>query len=119
MQLNVPLPNVLHEQDGEIRVKGTRISLYHIITAYNEKWMTAESMVFHYPTVSYHAIQSVLDFYQVNQTAVDQYVREYKAELQRQEALYSGQGPTREELLRRLEEKRRQESRSGPQAEAG
>lgn len=113
------LPDVLHEQDGEIRVKGHRISLYHIITAYNEKWITAEGMVFHYPTLSLDEIRKVLDFYQANEAEVDEYVRAYKEELRRQEALYSGKGPTKEELLRRLEEKKRQQPQPNPRAEAG
>jgi len=113
------LPDVLHEQDGEIRVKGHRISLYHIVTAYNEKWIGAEAMVFYYPTLSLDEIRKVLDFYHANRAEVDEYVRACKAESRRQEALYSGRGPTREELLRRLEEKKQQEPESSPRAEAG
>lgn len=116
---NVQLPDVLHEQDGEVRVKGHRISLYHVVSAYNDHGITPEGMVFYYPTLSYDEIKKVFEFYYANQAEVDEYARAYKAELRRQEAIYSGKGPTREELLRRREEKRNRESQPGPQAEAG
>ena len=78
LKLSVPLPDVLHESDGEIRIKGSRITLYHIVTAYDEKWISAHMMVFHYPTLSLREIEQVLAFYEANKAAVSEYVREYK-----------------------------------------
>jgi uncharacterized protein (DUF433 family) len=100
LKLSVPLPDVLHEMGGEIRVKGSRISLYDIVTAYNERWIGPEAMVFYYPTLSYVEIQKVFAFYRANQAAVDEYVREYTAELDRQRA--AGKTLDVEELRRRL-----------------
>ena len=36
IKLHVQLPDFLEEGDGEIRVKGHRITLYHVLTAFNE-----------------------------------------------------------------------------------
>jgi uncharacterized protein (DUF433 family) len=101
LKLSVPLPDVLHETDGDIRVKGSRISLYHIVTAYNEQWIGPHAMVFYYPTLSLVEIQKVLAFYHANQTAVDEYVREYRAEIDRQRA--SAKTLNVEELRRRFQ----------------
>ncbi len=86
LKLSVPLPDVLHESDGDIRIKGSRISLYHIVTAYEEQWISAHMMVFHYPTLSLREIQKVLAFYEANRAAVGEYIREYKACIDQQRA---------------------------------
>src|SRR5262245_37596234 len=99
LKLHVPLPDVLHEIDGEIRVKGSRITLYHIITAHDVHWIGPEAMVFYYPTLSYVDIKKVFEFYHANQAAVDEYVRAYRAELDRQRA--AGKTLDIEELRRR------------------
>ena len=100
LKLSVPLPDVLHEVDGDIRVKGHRISLYDIVFAHNHHWISAEGMVFYYPTLSYDEICRVFEFYRANQAAVDEYVREYTAELDRQRA--AGKKLDVEELRRRM-----------------
>jgi uncharacterized protein (DUF433 family) len=82
LKLSVPLPDVLHEVDGDIRVKGHRISLYHIISAYNNQWIGPEAMVFYYPTLSYDEIQKVFAFYRANRAVVDEYVRECEARME-------------------------------------
>jgi len=82
LRLSVPLPDVLHEVDGDIRVKGHRISLYHIIAAANKHWISPEAMVFYYPTLSYDEIQEVFAFYQANRVVVDAYVRECDARME-------------------------------------
>jgi len=69
----VKLPDILHEQDGEIRVKGHRITLYHIISAYNQHGIGPHAMVFYYPTLSLHEIKQVFDFYHANRKEVDEY----------------------------------------------
>ncbi len=79
LKLSVPLPDVLHEVDGDIRIKGSRISLYHIVSAYEERWIGAHAMVFYYPTLSLREIEKVLAFYEANRAAVGEYVRECKA----------------------------------------
>jgi uncharacterized protein (DUF433 family) len=100
LKLSVPLPDVLHEVDGEIRVKGHRIGLYDVISAYNNQWIGPEAMVFYYPTLSYDEIQRVFAFYRANRAAVDEYVRAYTAEIDRQRA--AGKTVDVEKLRRRF-----------------
>jgi uncharacterized protein (DUF433 family) len=100
LKLSVPLPEILHEIDGDIRVKGHRISLYDIIFAYNERWVCAHAMVFYYPTLSLDEIQKVLAFYHANEAAVHEYIAEYKARIDQIRA--TGKHLDVEELRRRL-----------------
>ena len=103
VELTVPLPDILEEVDGEYKVKGHRITLYHIVTAFNERWIGPHSMVFHYPTLSLYEIEKVLEFYRANQEAVLDYVRRYKAVLEEQ--YQAGNKIDLEELRRRFEAK--------------
>ena len=84
VKLTVPLPDILEEVGGEYRVKGHRITLYHIVTAHDERWIGPHAMVFHFPTLSLYEIEKVLEFYQANQEAVLDFVRQYRAVLDRQ-----------------------------------
>jgi uncharacterized protein (DUF433 family) len=105
LKLSVPLPEVLHEVDGDIRVKGHRISLYDIVRAHDNHWISPEGMVFYYPTLSYDEICKVFEFYRANQAAVDEYVAECKA---REGAFLAMAKPVpMEEYRRRFEEMRK------------
>ena len=93
LKLSVPLPDVLHEIDGDIRVKGHRISLYDIVFASDYHWISPEAMVFYYPTLSYDEIQKVFEFYRANRVAVDEYVAECKARIDQTAAKPAGLAP--------------------------
>ena len=100
------LPDILVEwPDGEIMLKGHRISLYHVIDMY-QIGFTPVQILDEYPTLSLEKINNVLAFYHENKAEVDQYVADYRAELDRQEAMYTPP-PRLEELRRRYEEKKR------------
>jgi uncharacterized protein (DUF433 family) len=101
VELTVPLPDVLEEMGGEYRVKGSRITLYHILSAHNEHWIGPHAMVFYYPTLSLDEIEKVLEFYHANQAAVDDFFRRYKAVLDQQRA--TGNQLDVEGLRRRFE----------------
>ena len=47
------LPSILEERGGEIVVKGHRITLFHVMSAYLEKGISPEGMVFYYSSLSY------------------------------------------------------------------
>jgi len=82
------LPDCLHwSPDGEIRVTGHRIGLYHLIYYYHEGY-NAEMLLEQYPTLDLELIQQVLDFYARNRQLVDEYVADYKADLERFRASY-------------------------------
>ena len=61
-------------------------------------------MVFHYPTLSLHEIEQVLEFYHANQEAVLDYVKRYREVLDRQ--YQEGKKLDMDELRRRFEAKR-------------
>ncbi|HEV3144718.1 MAG TPA: DUF433 domain-containing protein [Gemmataceae bacterium] len=94
------LPDFLNErQPGEIALTGHRIGLYTIVRDYTEG-KSAEQLHEEYPTLPLDLIQKVIAFYLANKTEVDEYVAAYRAELERQEALY-GQRDLRAKLRQR------------------
>ena len=77
------LPPFLTEvQPGEIRLTGSRIGLLHVVREY-KNGKSAEMVALEYPTLSLYQIEKVFEFYLANRAAVDEYVREYEAELDR------------------------------------
>jgi uncharacterized protein (DUF433 family) len=74
-------PDCLHwSPDGEIRVLGHRIGLYHLIRLYNEGY-NAEMLLCQYPTLELVTIHKVIVFYLENRALVDDYLARYQAEL--------------------------------------
>jgi uncharacterized protein (DUF433 family) len=85
------LPDFLVEHpDGEIRLAGHRIGLYHVIDL-NQEGHSPEMLHEEYPTLPLALIHKVIAFYLENRHEVDAYVAAYRAELERQEA---GQPPS-------------------------
>jgi uncharacterized protein (DUF433 family) len=108
------LPPFLTEWPGdEIMLTGHRISLYHVVSHYQEG-MSAEQLLEEYPTLSLDLISKVLAFYHDNRAEVDDYVARYHEELDRQEAA----APRRnlEELRRRYEAKKQEEAKKRAEA---
>lgn len=82
------LPEFLVDHpDGEIRLTGHRIGLYHVIGRYQEGY-SPEMLHEEYPTLPLALIHKVIAFYLENQAEVDGYVSAYRAELERQEAAH-------------------------------
>jgi uncharacterized protein (DUF433 family) len=102
--MNLPEFLVDHP-DGEIRLTGHRISLYHVISFHQEGY-TPEMLHEEFPSLPLPLICRVLDFYRENRAEVDAYVAEYEAELERLEASIPP-SPTLLRLRRQLEERRR------------
>ena len=65
------LPDFLQEQDGEVRLAGHRISLFHLISFYQEGY-SAEMLREQFPTLSMALIHKVLGFYWENKDEVDE-----------------------------------------------
>ncbi|MGP0062402.1 MAG: DUF433 domain-containing protein [Isosphaeraceae bacterium] len=107
------LPACLHwHSDGEIRLVGHRIGLYHFIDYYNQGF-TAEMILCQFPTLELAVIHKVIAFYLENREEVDRYVADYQSELD----LLRGVGPhapSVAELRKRLEARQ-----AGPVLEAG
>jgi len=96
----VNLPDFLYRTDkGTYRFVGHRIDLYHVVTLYQDGY-TADMIADHLPTLPLAMIHKAIAYYLENQTEVERYVRETRAEIERQMALPQ-KGPSREELQRR------------------
>jgi uncharacterized protein (DUF433 family) len=80
----VQLPEFLTQaQDGEIRLAGHRIGLYHLIEHYNEG-ETAEMLACRYPSLPLALVHKVLAFYLENQSEVDAYIAACSATMDKQ-----------------------------------
>src|SRR5262249_54101388 len=98
------LPEFLRTDDlGEIFLTGHRITLYHIMKQYNAG-LSPEEIVEYFPTLNLEKVNRVLEFYHANRDEVDQYVRDTRAELDRQEAFYGGNRDLKEKLRKRFAE---------------
>ncbi len=104
------LPDFLVELPGnEICLKGHRINLYHVIDAHCERGFNVEQLHEEYPTVSVELLSIVLEFYRQNREEVDEYVRVYRNDLDRQQAT-TPRVLDWEEMRRRWEKMRNSES---------
>jgi uncharacterized protein (DUF433 family) len=79
----VNLPDFLEELEfGEVRVRGHRIGLFHIIEDYNAG-CSPEAIHADFPTLSPELIDQVLAFYGNNRAEVDAYVTRCREESDR------------------------------------
>ena len=98
------LPDFLIDHpDGEIRLTGHRIGLYHFVFYYNEGY-SAEMIACQFPTLTLALIHKTIAFYLENRSDVDAYAAQYRADLERLRA--NGQhAPSLAELRRRIEDR--------------
>lgn len=95
------LPDFLtRDKYGQIDLKGHRIGLYNVVDQH-QRGRSVEEIVEEYPTLTTEEVRRVLDYYAANRDAADAYVTDYRAEIERQRALY--QGPTIEEMRARMQ----------------
>jgi uncharacterized protein (DUF433 family) len=100
------LPDFLTDHpDGEIRLTGHRIGLYHVISRHAEG-CSPEMLHEEYPTLPLPLIHNVIAFYQDNRDEVDAYISAYGAELARQQAAHRP-SPAAQRIRRNLEAKSR------------
>jgi uncharacterized protein (DUF433 family) len=91
---------------GEIRIKGHRVYLLHIVEDYNDG-SSVDMLADEFDTVSRDVIEKVVKFYLDNKPEVDQYVERCHEQMDRNHA--AAPKIDLEELKRRREEKRRSE----------
>jgi uncharacterized protein (DUF433 family) len=78
------LPDFLTQStDGEIRMAGHRIGLYHLVQYYNEG-ESAEMLASRYPTLPLALVHKVIAFYLDHQPEVDAYIGTCVAALNQQ-----------------------------------
>jgi uncharacterized protein (DUF433 family) len=101
------LPDFLtRDGDGDIRVTGLRIGLYHVLYYYNEGY-SAEMLVGQFPDLSLALIHKIIAFYLENRQEVDAYLAAYQEDLTQQRNANPRRVPSIVELRRRLEEMQR------------
>ena len=95
------IPEFLSQDDhGDIRLRGHRVHLEHIVRHYNEGY-SPEMLLGQFPTLTLALLHKVIAFYLENQTEVDVYVATCRAEIEAQ-AKEPRRGPDVTELRRRL-----------------
>src|SRR5438132_274432 len=105
VEKRMDLPDYLVRDDrGEIRLKGHRIGLSHVLRRYNDGY-SPEMIVCQYPTLPLSLVYKVISFYLDNLEPVDAYLAACKEVLDR---LQESTAPIDfEALRRRLESMRR------------
>jgi uncharacterized protein (DUF433 family) len=94
------LPDFLtRDRYGEIRLKGYRIGLFHIVFFYN-RGETAGAMASRFPSLAPELINDVIDFYKENKSEIGAYVAACQAEIDEQRAA-TPDGPSLSELRKR------------------
>ena len=108
------LPDFLHAPDGEIMIVGHRIGLHHVVRHYREGF-SPEMLWEMFPTLSLATIHKCIAFYLENREAVNRYIVDHDAELERMMAELREQGLSRgidpEDLKRRFELRQRLEAK--------
>jgi uncharacterized protein (DUF433 family) len=83
--MTMRIPEFLHEQDGEVRLSGHRISLFHLLSFYQEGY-SAEMLNEQFPTLPMALIHKVLGFYWENKAEFDATLPRTHARLDRARA---------------------------------
>jgi uncharacterized protein (DUF433 family) len=104
------LPEFLHEQDGEIRLVGSRIGLAHVVRLY-QTGETAEMICLEFPSLPLSQVHKVIGFYLEHQQEVDDYVCAEDRLLEELRAKYPS--PSVAELRERLGKQQSEALRKG------
>lgn len=63
--------------DNDIRVRGTRIGIEHILYEYIHNAKTAEAIASQFPTVTLEQVYATILYYLQNKAAIDQYLADW------------------------------------------
>jgi uncharacterized protein (DUF433 family) len=102
-------PFLCWSPDGEVRISGRRIGLFHIITAHRELGADPAKISADYELTP-ELVTDVLAFADQHHLLVDPYVAEYQAELDRNYAAYQP-SPAALRIQRQVAERNAQVSR--------
>ena len=101
--MSFPASPYLDEQDGALRIKGTRVGIEPIMSNFNEG-LTPEQIVRGFPTVTLAQVYGAIAYYLENKQLIDEDMAESQRELEKIPPL----SQTNPELFARLEAARRQ-----------
>jgi len=102
------------DEEGVIRVGGTRVTLQSVIADFH-RGATPEEIVHDYPVLNVADVYYIVGYYLANQAEVDSYVQYQREEGERIRREWEADHPpsvTKAELLNRLEEKRKQSGKN-------
>ena len=101
--MRFPESPYLDEQDGALRVKGTRVGIEPIVAGY-QGGESPEKIGQEFPTVTLAQVYGAIAYYLENQRLIDEWMAKTQCELERIPPL----SQTNPELFARLEAARRQ-----------
>jgi uncharacterized protein (DUF433 family) len=99
-----PVSPYIDEQEGALRIAGTRVSLDSVVIRFQEG-ASPEKIVESFPTLKRSHVYGAIAYYLENEKTIDEYIAEGEREFQRSVPPLSQQAP---ELFARLMEARRQ-----------
>jgi uncharacterized protein (DUF433 family) len=102
-EIAMKLPDFLEsDADSEVRIVGHRIRLIDVAARYAEGHSPETILLDHYPTLSLSLIHKAIGFYLENQPEVDEMIATNAAAMVELEAKTPRNGPTLDELQRRM-----------------
>src|SRR5437867_4396488 len=99
-----PASRYIQEEDGALRIGGTRVSLDSVVAHFREG-RTAEQIANSFPTVTLAEVYGAIAYYLENKELIDNHISEVEREFERRVRPLSETNPA---LFARLEEARRQ-----------
>jgi uncharacterized protein (DUF433 family) len=99
-----PASNYIDQEDGALRVAGTRVSLASVVVHFQEG-QTPEQISHSFPTVTLAQVYGVIAYYLDNKERIDEYLSSVQREFERKVRPLSETNP---ELFARLESARQQ-----------
>lgn len=101
--MSFPLSPYLEQEDGALRIKGTRVGIEPIVVRFQEG-ASPEKIIDSFPTVTLAQVYGAIAYYLDNKQLIDEYMAESQLELEKIPRL----SETDPELYARLEAARRQ-----------
>lgn len=100
----LPVSSYIDQEDGAIRIAGTRVGLSSIVAGFREG-ESPDKIAKEFPTVTVAQVYGAIAYYLENTKLVDDFLAEVNGEFERRVRPLSGTNP---ELLSRLEAARQQ-----------
>lgn len=103
--LDAPVVPLREDEQGVLRVGGTRVTLQTVVTAY-ERGSTPEQLVQDFDSLSLNDVYAVINFYLHNRDAVEEYLSAQRTEADEVRTRIEGD-PDQQEFRHRLAERTR------------
>ena len=102
--MTFPVSPYIDQEDGALRIAGTRVGLSSIVAGFQEG-ESPDKIAQEFPTVTVAQVYGAIAYYLENKKLIDDYFREVEREFEREVRPLSETNPA---LFARLEEARRQ-----------